>query len=77
MNIEKKLKVVGWIATSLSIIGIIFNALKMVVCWPVWLASNVFWIYWAIKKHERHQLILWIVFLVSNLFGWYMWIFIV
>lgn len=74
MTESKKLKYVGWIATALSITGIFFNALKNIWCWPIWLLSNFFWIYWALKKKEKHQLLLWIVFTFSNLFGWYMWI---
>ena len=70
---SKKLKVVGWIATSLSVVGIILNALKMIICWPVWIVSNFFWLYWAIKKKVWSQVWLWVVFMVFNVFGWYMW----
>lgn len=76
-DIEKRLKVIGWIATTLSIIGILLNAFKIVWCWPVWIASNFFWIYWATKKKVVSQVVLWVVFLLFNLFGLYAWLFIV
>ena len=70
---SKKLKVVGWVATTLSVVGIILNALKMIICWPVWIVSDFFWLYWAIKKKVWSQVWLWIVFMLFNVFGWYMW----
>ena len=70
---NKKLKVIGWIATCISLIGIIFNAYKMIICWPIWCVANLFWIYWATKKKEWSQVILWSIFTLANIYGWYMW----
>lgn len=69
-----KLKIIGWIASVFSFIGILLNAYKIIWCWPVWCVANIFWIYWAIKKKEGSQIFLWIVFTLANLYGWYIWI---
>lgn len=70
---EKKLRTVGWVASSISFIGILLNAYKLILCWPVWCVANIFWIYWAYKKKEWSQVFLWIVFTLGNLYGWFLW----
>lgn len=63
----------SWIAVSLSILGIILNARKNVWCWAVWILSNIFWLAYEIPKGEIPSIILWVVFLVMNSYGWYSW----
>jgi len=70
---KKKLTIIGRIATTFSLIGIVLCGLKVIWCWPVWIVSNFFWIYWAIKKKVWSQVILWVAFLLLNVFSWYMW----
>lgn len=70
---SKKLKVIGWIAFTISFIGIILNAWKIIWCWPIWCIANIFWIYWATKKKEGAQVFLWSVFTLANIYGWYLW----
>jgi len=70
----KKIKIVGWIATGFSLIGIILNAYQIIWCWLVWTISNFFWIYWAYKKKEWSQVLLWVIFTFANLYGWYIWV---
>jgi nicotinamide mononucleotide transporter len=67
------MKLLSWIATTLSIIGIVLNSYLIIWCWPVWIASNVLWIIWSVKKKEWSQLILWNVFFLTNIYGWYQW----
>jgi hypothetical protein len=67
------LKIVGWIASSFSLGGTLLNAFKIIWCWPLWIFGNLFWIYWSIKKREWSQLVLWIVFDLANMVGWYQW----
>ena len=67
------MKTLGWVATILSITGILLNANLIIWCWSVWILSNVFWIIWSINKKEWSQLVLWIVFLITNIYGWYQW----
>lgn len=70
---KTKLKVLSWVAFTISFVGIILNAWKNIICWPVWIFANIFWIYWAVKKKEWAQVFLWVTFTIANFYGWYMW----
>jgi len=67
------MEILGWIATIISIIGIILNAKKIIYCWPVWLLSNILWItYFSVLKNGP-SIVLWIVFSIFNIYGWIKW----
>lgn len=70
---EKKMKVISWIATGLSMIGLGLNIFQIIWCWVIWSLGNIFWIYWSINKKEWSQLSLWLVYTVMNFYGWYQW----
>lgn len=63
----------GWVATVISISGIVLNAKKNILCWPIWLMSNAAWITYFIIKFDPPSLILWIVFTIFNVYGWIQW----
>jgi len=65
--------VLGWIATTISILGIALNARKIMLCWPVWLVSNVLWVTYFGIMGDKPSIILWVVFSVFNIYGWVMW----
>jgi nicotinamide mononucleotide transporter len=65
--------IVGWTATIISIIGIILNARKNILCWPVWLTSNILWIIYFIPSMDMPSIILWVVFSMFNVYGWMQW----
>lgn len=65
---------IGWISTILSVIGIVMNAKKIIWCWPVWMASNVGFIYGAIfVDFTPNLIVLWVMFLGFNVYGWREW----
>ena len=64
---------IAWIASSLSLFGIILNAKKNIWCWPVWTFSNFFWIYHTINVQEWAAFTTWVVFLGANIYGWIQW----
>lgn len=64
---------IGWIASTLSIIGIVLNAKKNIWCWPIWLLSNVLWVYHCMQVGDSAALVTWIVFGAFNIYGWYNW----
>jgi len=68
------LKYPNWIAVTLSIAGIALNANKLILSWPVWIASNIFWIMYSLPKKEWSYVLLWSVFLAFNAYGWYQWL---
>lgn len=73
-NNQTNMELLGWIATSISIIGILLNANKNILCWPVWLLSNIAWIlYFILVKWDLPSIVLWIVFAIFNVYGWVQW----
>lgn len=66
---------VSWFALALSLAGIFLNAKKLTLCWPVWILSNILWIIHVSTQPQIDwpNLILWIVFAGSNVYGWYEW----
>ena len=63
----------AWLASILSITGIILNAKKNIACWYVWTASNVLWVYHTITAQEYAALLNWMVFLFANIYGLRQW----
>ena len=68
------MKVIGWVASAISLVGIAFNAYHSIWCWPIWCVANIFWIYYAIKTKQISQLILWIAYTVVNIWAWWKWL---
>lgn len=67
------MELLGWVATVISIIGIILNARKNMLCWPTWLVSNVLWVTYFLVLGDFPSIILWIVFSIFNVYGWIQW----
>lgn len=61
------------IGTILSILGIYFNAKKIIYCWHIWILSNIFWIIYSIQTNQIPALIMWVVFIFSNIYGYIQW----
>jgi len=62
-----------WIASSLSIVGIYLNAKKNIYCWYFWVLSSLIWIIYSIKTGQIPLAILWIVFFVADIYGYFEW----
>jgi nicotinamide mononucleotide transporter len=67
------MEVLAWIATVISIVGIILNAKKIIYCWPVWVVSNILWIIYFASLDMIPSVVLWIVFTIFNIYGWRQW----
>jgi nicotinamide riboside transporter PnuC len=67
------LDLLGYSCVSISLFGIYLNARKDILCWPVWILSNIGWITYSILGHNGPSLVLWIIFLLSNIYGWKQW----
>jgi len=59
----------NWLAFGLSAIGIILNAQKLIICWPIWIFSNFVWISYSWPKKEWAYVSLWIIFGLFNIYG--------
>jgi len=65
---------IEWVATGLSIGGIVLNARKRLWCWPVWILSNLLWIYYFMRINVvPAQTLLNVVFALANMYGYYYW----
>lgn len=62
-----------WIGSILCIIGILLNSKKLIWCWPVWTASTIFWVIFAVQNQQWAILMMEVVFFVANLYGWQQW----
>ena len=67
------IELIGWLATSLSLLGIFLNAKKIIACWWVWIVSDVAWIIYFLNPVDPQSLVLWIVFIGFNIYGWVQW----
>jgi len=67
------MEIIAWIATVLSIFGIVLNAKKLILCWFVWILSNILWIIYFSNNFNLQSLILWVVFCLFNIYGWIQW----
>lgn len=68
------IKTVEWIGVGFSIVGLLLNAWKSVFCWPVWIFSDVFFIYVAVKIKNKPQIVLWMIFIIANIYAWHKWL---
>ena len=67
------LDILGYSSFAVSLIGILLNAKKNILCWPVWLASNAGWITYSVYQGDFPQILLWITFTAFNFYGWLQW----
>lgn len=72
-DIGYNITVADAVATTLSIIGIVLNAMRKISCWPVWLGSNVFWVIFGVAVTIPSLVLMNVVFFFGNMFGWYQW----
>jgi nicotinamide riboside transporter PnuC len=62
-----------WIASLLTLIGLLLNAKKSLLCWPVWVAGNVLWVAFGAGTGQVPILLLNLAFIVANGYGWRQW----
>ena len=63
-----------WIGVSLNIWGILLNAKQKMLCFPIWLVSNVFWaLHWWPKREWGALFLVVVVYTVLNSYGWISW----
>lgn len=62
-----------WIGLVLALIGILLNAKKNIWCWPIWIASDVFWFIYGFTPMQASLLVLEVVFVFCNIYGWFSW----
>lgn len=63
----------AWIATALSLFGLILNAKRIIWCWPIWILANIYWVQAAYHKQDWPTFALWMAYSAFNVYGWYSW----
>lgn len=61
-------------AAVVQLIGLIFNAKKMIVCWPIWCGGNILWMIYAVTERQWTILVVNLVFVAFNIYGWRTWL---
>lgn len=67
------MKNLDWIGFSISIAGTVLNANHNILCWPLWIIGNMFWIVHFYRIRQWAVLTLWIILEFVNVYGWYQW----
>jgi len=66
-----------WLLQSLgfigSVAGIILNAKKKIICWWVWNAANIFWIWLNVRFKLWIVVMTMIIYCILNTFGYLKW----
>ena len=66
-------KHLDWIGFMFTMLGLLLNANKISWCWPVWLASNLFWILHFYPRKERASVFMNLCLAAFNIYGWHRW----
>ncbi len=64
---------IEWLATILSVIGVIFIARKNIIGFYIWIVSNFLWIYFGIVKESYGIITLFTIYLGTSIYGIYKW----
>ena len=62
-----------WIVTGLSIAGTVLNVRRVRFCFVLWGLTNVFWVVRNLRIGEIQQALLFLVYLVFAVWGWFSW----
>lgn len=64
---------IEWVATILTLIGVVLNIKKIRVCFIIWFVANSFWIYIMAMSQHWGMVICQIVFCATCVWGWFAW----
>jgi nicotinamide riboside transporter PnuC len=67
------LLILEWILTVLSIVGVILNIKRKVLCFYIWAISNIGWIFLDYKAELYGQAVLFFIYFILALWGIYEW----
>ncbi len=69
----KGFKIIMWIVTIFSILGIVLNIYKRKECFVVWSLTNFIWAMYDWHIGAREQSVLFFVYFLLALWGLYKW----
>ena len=61
-------------AMILSLLGNLFITIKNIIGFPIWIISNILWIIVNLQNNPNYsQIIMFIVYAITIIYGWYIW----
>ena len=73
MEFDFYLKFIGWVGTILIPIGYYLNANKYIISWYVWFIGNLLLMVYSIYMHVHPQVVLAIILMGLNIYGYISW----
>ena len=64
---------IGWIGTGCILLGYYLNAQKYNSSWVVWFLGNLFMLVYSIKIDASPQVLLALVLMILNVYGYINW----
>lgn len=62
------------VAMILSLLGNLFITIKNIIGFPIWIISNILWIIVNLQNNTNYsQIIMFIAYAITNIYGWYIW----
>jgi nicotinamide riboside transporter PnuC len=62
-----------WIGVVMNVWGTVLNAKQKLLCFPIWMFGNIFWVMHWWPKQEYAALSLVVVYTGINIYGWANW----
>ena len=73
MEINVVFDIIGWLGTVSILLGYYLNAKKLDTSWIVWFLGNLFMLIYSIKINANPQILLSVVLMVLNVYGYVNW----
>ena len=73
MEINVVFDIIGWLGTASILFGYYLNAKKLDTSWIVWFLGNLFMLIYSIKINANPQILLSVVLMVLNVYGYVNW----
>ena len=73
MEINVVFDIIGWLGTASILRGYYLNAKKLDTSWIVWFLGNLFMLIYSIKINANPQILLSVVLMVLNIYGYVNW----
>ena len=66
-------EIIGWLGTIFMLLGSITNIYKHLSCWPLWIIGGALIILQAIMQFNWNILVMQLIYMPLNIYGWIEW----
>jgi len=70
---QRMIETISWLAAALSLVGYLFNARMKIICWPIWILSNIVWAFVSWVTNTMPLFFLQFVCMGFAAYGWWQW----